>query len=228
MNSSWVKLHSGFTEWEWYKDNNTKSLFIHCLLKANWKNGNFQGVEIPRGSFVTSLEHLSKELGLTIRQARTALEHLIMTGELTSKSTNKYRIITVVKYDLYQDMASIMTDKRQTNDKQEGSQTTTIEDNSKYLFSYLERIYARAITPSEYERIESLVELYDLELIKYAIDISVMNDSKSLNYVNGILRNWKNLGYKTKQEVLNSEKKFVEEREKPSIELFDYNWLDEE
>lgn len=226
--NSWIKLHSGFTEWEWYKDNNTKSLFIHCLLKANWKNGNFRGEEILRGSFVTSLEHLSKELGLTIRQTRTALEHLISTGEVTSKSTNKYRIITIVKYNLYQEMTNNLASKRQTNDKQDGSQPTTIEDICKYLCSSLERIYARTITSTEYQKVESLAQTYLLELIEYAIDISIINNHKSLGYVEGILKNWKNAGYKIKQDVLDNEKKVEEERSKPVEELFDYNWLDEE
>ena len=60
---------------------------------------------------MTSINKLSEETGLTVRQIRTALEHLISTGELTSKSYNKNRIITVVNYEKYQD-----TDKQ--NDKQ--------------------------------------------------------------------------------------------------------------
>lgn len=102
INGNWIKLFSKFVNWEWYTDQNTKSLFLHCLLKANWKESKFMGETIPRGSFVTSLDSLGKELGLTVQEIRTALKHLISTNELTSKSTNKYRIITVVNYELYQ------------------------------------------------------------------------------------------------------------------------------
>lgn len=239
MNSSWIKLHSGFTEWEWYKDNNTKSLFIHCLLKANWKNGSFQGVEIPRGSFVTSLDHLAKELGLTIQQTRTALEHLILTGEITNKSTNKYRIITIVKYDLYQEVTNNLTNKQQATNKQPNNQVTTIEDIYILLTSYLERIYARTITELEFEKIKLWLETFDYEVIKHAIDISVLNNAKNFNYVEAILKNWKNANFKTLEDVLKEEKRLEEtkkqlsskdeeEKNKPVKELFDYNWLDEE
>ena len=41
-------------EWEWYKDLNTKVLFLHMLIKANWKEGRFRGIDVPRGAFVSS------------------------------------------------------------------------------------------------------------------------------------------------------------------------------
>lgn len=98
------------------------------LLKANWKDGNFKGTTVPRGSFVSSIGKLSSEIGLTEREIRTAISHLKMTGEVTSKTANRFTVFTVVKYDLYQ-----------TNDKQNVSQepvkrqpndilTTTIEE----------------------------------------------------------------------------------------------------
>lgn len=89
-------------EWEWYGNINTKILFIHCLLKANWKSGKFEGTTVPRGSFVTSIKQLSLELGLTNDEIRTALKHLIKTGEVTKQTTNKYTVITVSNYHLYQ------------------------------------------------------------------------------------------------------------------------------
>ena len=46
-----IKLYRKFLDWEWYQDINTKVLFIHMLMKANWKDGKFMGTTIPRGSF---------------------------------------------------------------------------------------------------------------------------------------------------------------------------------
>ena len=102
MSERWIKLHQKFVDWEWYKDTNTKVVFLHCLLKANWKNEKYQGVDIPRGSFVSGRKKLSKELNLTEQQIRTALEHLKSTNELTIKTCNKFSIITINKYELYQ------------------------------------------------------------------------------------------------------------------------------
>ena len=92
INGNWIKLFSKFINWEWYKDQNTKSLFIHCLLKANWKDGKFEGIVVPRGSFVTGRKKLAQELGMTEQEIRTAIKHLILTNEITTEATNKYTL----------------------------------------------------------------------------------------------------------------------------------------
>ena len=44
VNNNFIKLSRKILDWQWYTDEHTKTLFIHCLLKANWKEGNFKGV----------------------------------------------------------------------------------------------------------------------------------------------------------------------------------------
>lgn len=102
VNNNFIKLSRKILEWQWYTDEHTKTLFIHCLLKANWKEGNFKGVVVNRGEFITSLQKLANETGLTIKQVRTAINHLELTGEIESKSIICGRLIIVVNYDLYQ------------------------------------------------------------------------------------------------------------------------------
>ena len=124
----YIKLSRNILEWEWYSDINTCRLFIHMLLKANWKEGNFRGTTVPRGSFVSSLPKLADETALTMREVRTAITHLKTTGELTCKSCSKYTIFTVKNYCLYQ--TSDMQSDRQTTDKRHSNDTltTTIEE----------------------------------------------------------------------------------------------------
>ena len=128
-NDGHIKIFRKMLNWEWYNDNNTKILFIHCLLKANWKDTRWQGVVIPRGSFITSLNHLAKETGLTVRQVRVSLEKLKMTNELTSIVTSKWQMINVVKYNDYQDY-DFKNDKQ--NDTQNGKPMTTNEEYKEY------------------------------------------------------------------------------------------------
>jgi len=97
-----IKVYRKMISWEWYTDVNTKVLFLHCLLKANWKDGSWKGYDYKRGQFITSLSSLAKETGLTVKQVRTALKHLERTGEVASWSDSKVRIITVLSYDSFQ------------------------------------------------------------------------------------------------------------------------------
>lgn len=117
--NGFIKLHRKITEWEWYKNPNTFRVFLHCLLSANFTDGRFEGREIKRGQFVTSLPTLAKQTLLSIQQVRTALDHLKSTGEITDSSCTKYRIITVVKYDSYQ------CDNRQNNSQSTDNQQTS-------------------------------------------------------------------------------------------------------
>ena len=135
MSKGWIKLHRSLLDWEWYTDQNTSRLFIHCLIRANHSDAKWRGNDIKRGQFITSLDTLSCETGLTISQVRTALKKLDDTSEIASLSQARSRVITVVKYDQYQaddrlddkliagssqaDRKLIATDKNVKNDNNE-------------------------------------------------------------------------------------------------------------
>lgn len=114
MNEGYIKLYRKFVTWEWYDDINTSRLFLHLLFTVNWQDKKWHGVDVKRGSVITSLSKLSDETGLTLDQVRGSLAKLISTNEITKQTTNRYTIISVVKYNDYQ-----------VNDKDNPKQNTT-------------------------------------------------------------------------------------------------------
>lgn len=100
--SGFVKLHRKIMDWRWYKDGIVKSVFIHCLIKAAFKEGEWQNCHINCGQFITSYSRMANELGITIRQLRTALQKLEETGEIARKTTQTHTVISIVKWDFYQ------------------------------------------------------------------------------------------------------------------------------
>lgn len=128
----WISVHRSLLTWEWYDDNNTKSLFLHCLLKANHAPREWRGISIDRGQFYTSLESLCSELGLSPRNLRTSFDKLKSTGEVTSSGMARGRMITVHNYYKYQstDKLSVTqaTGFRQGSDR---LPTTTNNTNNK-------------------------------------------------------------------------------------------------
>lgn len=117
---NFIKIDRKILQWEWYKNEHTKNVFFHCLLKAYWKDKKIEGKIIPRGSFVSSIGKIAEELDLTPMEVRTALKHLKLTNEVTSKGTNKNTLFTVTNYDLYQT-------KEQTEQQTDNEQTTIKE-----------------------------------------------------------------------------------------------------
>lgn len=113
-NTGWVRLYRSTLNWEWFGDPLTLQLWIVCLLKANYAPARWQGSEIARGAFVTSVGNLCAETGQTARQIRTRLTRLQASGEITIRATNKKSIITVCKFDTYQPLENA-SDKRATN-----------------------------------------------------------------------------------------------------------------
>lgn len=158
LDGGFIKIDRGILDWEWYSDINTTRLFIHLILKANWKDGRFQGQEIKRGSFVTSYPKLAEETELTVNQVRTSLNKLKSTGEITVKSQSKFSVITVKNYCLYQDISqsnhSQITDKPQTNHRQ----ITTIEESKKVR---REEIKKRVSKDTPKETPEDIISQYD-------------------------------------------------------------------
>ena len=107
--NGYIKIYRKFVRWGWYKNSVVKDTFLHCLVMANFTDQSFEGTIIKKGQFVTSYENLASDLGFTTQKVRTAIKKLKSTGEITTKSTNKFTIITVVNWEFYQGMEEIPT-----------------------------------------------------------------------------------------------------------------------
>lgn len=131
--NGFVKIHKRIVSWEWYTDPNTFRLFIHLLLNANFKSNRWMGKEILPGQLVTGRKRLSIDLKLSEREIRTSLTKLKTTNEITIKTTNKFSIITICKWDNYQtENITERPTKRPTNSPTSDQQTTTLEEGKEY------------------------------------------------------------------------------------------------
>lgn len=135
MSFGFIAIHRKMVDWEWYCDLNTKSLFIHLLLKANYKRKRWQGNRIDRGQLVTSIKSLSSETGISEQSVRTSLNKLKSTGEITTKSTNRFTIVTVCNYETYQSQScetnNPSNDQSTINQQSTNKQLTTTNKENK-------------------------------------------------------------------------------------------------
>lgn len=139
LENGFVKTYRSLLTWEWYGDANTFRLFMHLLLTVNYENKQWRGIDIKRGQRLTSVNKLATELNLTDRNIRTALKHLISTGEVTSETTNQYTLITVLNYNTYQQVTSEMPNKRQTSDEQVTNDRQTSDNKERKIKKEEER-----------------------------------------------------------------------------------------
>lgn len=124
--SGFIKLFRKFKAWGWYQDYVVKDVFIHLLLSANFKAVPWNGRILEEGQVVTGTVQLAKELGFSRQQVRTALNKLKSTNEITTESTNRYTVVTIVNWRDYQsdtealtnEITKIATNKQPTDNQQ--------------------------------------------------------------------------------------------------------------
>ena len=83
MHRGYIKLHRSLIDWEWYTEPNMVLFFVHCMIRANHKEGTWKGYKVSKGQFISGRKVLSAETGLSERNVRTCIEKLVKSGELT-------------------------------------------------------------------------------------------------------------------------------------------------
>lgn len=115
----WIKLHRQSLESSVWTNATVWKVWCWCLLKANHKARKFifngEEIEVSPGQFITGRVKAAKESCVSEQQWRTATKILESTGRITIKPTNKFSIITILKWKQYQ------------NDNQETNQPITNE-----------------------------------------------------------------------------------------------------
>ncbi|MCC8069743.1 MAG: hypothetical protein LIO71_08345 [Ruminococcus sp.] len=130
LKNGFISLWRSILEWEWYDDINTTRLYIHLMLTVSFKDSTWHGVEIKRGSRVSSYEVLSKETNLSVQQIRTILKRLESTGSITRKKYPKFTVFTLNNYDKFQNATGESTGNQQgTNRVSTGNQQQYNKDN---------------------------------------------------------------------------------------------------
>ena len=118
-----------------------KLITIYLILMANhqdnqwWNHHEKKFINIKRGSFITSIESIKKKIKdrlVTTQKIRTLLNILKNMQFLTMETTNKYTLVTIIKYDLYQNGESYSN--KQINElvtsKQQGTNKVITTNNN--------------------------------------------------------------------------------------------------
>lgn len=136
----YILLQRKIFDWEWWSDINTYRLWTVILLLANHDERTWHGIKVGRGQLITSYKSLSEKSGLSVQSVRTSINRLKSTGEITCKPTNKFTLITIEKYDEYQDIKNrynkqdnTQSNNQSTNNQQASNNQSTTNKTHKAL-----------------------------------------------------------------------------------------------
>jgi len=149
MQRGYIKVWRKTIDSGWLQNHKLCSFWLWCLLKASHKEYDLivgcQKVHLMPGDFVFGLNKASEELAMSIRSIRTILAFLKTSQNLTIKTTNKFSVISIVNWDIYQQTETTndnqndkpLTSNRQaTDNKQEVKNKRIKEYTSDFLQFY--------------------------------------------------------------------------------------------
>lgn len=167
------------------------------------------------------LNRISNELGLKLNDLMN------MIGILNGKGLIELKVITndknvmeeYISLDNFYNKISLLL----MDNKEEA------EEDSSNVFSMIEQEFGKTLSPIEYEIIKAWLESNkSVELIGCALKESVMNGVRNLRYMDKILYEWEKKGIKTKADVESHMNNRRKKEESKKVDVFDYDWLDEQ
>ena len=107
---NFIKLDRRILDNDIMKDPLALQLFVYYILVAEWQPVIDKGVEVPRGSFMTTMGQIAKDLNRSYKSIRVGLDRLtrckegarLGAGYLARLKIGKRLMITVVHYNKWQ------------------------------------------------------------------------------------------------------------------------------
>ena len=196
MVNGWIKLHRSLQKWEWWHNDKMLRVFLTILLNANHEDGRWQGYEVKRGQWITGRKALAEKTGYSERQIRTILKRLIISEELTIQTTNRFSVITVIKWDSYQ-LTETENDQPDANKRPATDQLPTTNKNEKNEKNEKEDIYRQVIIKKIQKAMAGKMNSTDFsnlpKILLYSekqIDEAILKSKgKNVNYLITVLQN---------------------------------------
>ncbi|HDU0533416.1 DnaD domain-containing protein [Listeria monocytogenes] len=244
MSHGWVKLHRDLKEKPIWRSSTPeqKTILVTLLMMANHKENEWEWMGKPfkakPGEFVTSIKSITEECGkgISSQNVRTALKRFENYGFLTKESTKVNTLINIVNWGVYQDSenkSNTLANNQLTNDSQTANKQLTTNknvrtkecnknnNNSDLNFKdFWEQNGFGMMLPVELEKLLAWVDDFagNREIVMKALEVTSEQGANKRNYayVNKILRNWEERGFKTVADVNAAE----EERRKQNEQKY--------
>ena len=77
--------------------------------------------------------------------------------------------------------------------------------SSDEIINFIENNFGRTLSSYEFEKINCWINEFNSDIVKHAIELSILNNKRTFAYIEGILKNWKSCGYKTLNDIKNED-----------------------
>ena len=184
------------------------------------------GMIVPRGSLVCGRKQLAAQFHIGERSVRTMLTRLKSTNDLTIKTTNRFSIISIVNYNLYQEntttrLTNVASGDRPTTDQQPTTSKECKNEKNEKNTTLVEREPSK---PRSFEEVKLYFKILEAPLdAEYFFDHFESNGWKvggktPMRNWKAAARNWLRSPYRNKNQNANFTK--TQERNIQKIKTF--------
>ena len=144
IGTGFIKLHRAILNSEVFQNEALFKVWIWCLLKASYKKYSYSipagkgtaVIDLEPGQFVFGRKTAALELKMTEGGLYKRILKLKNSGNITVESNNRFSIITIVKWNTYQDCIGIgnsenMDEKKEQQSNSKSNNKSNSKNNSK-------------------------------------------------------------------------------------------------
>ncbi|QAS52345.1 DnaD domain-containing protein [Halobacillus litoralis] len=228
----WLKLHRKILHSEIFENEKLLKVFIYCLTKASHKSTESrvgrQKVTLKPGQFIFGRKKAASELSMNESTVRDYIKILQEDSVISINTTNKYSVITVENWGIYQSNDEEY-DNKTTAEKQQDDNSSSSERQQKDTYKNGRELkevknVKEFITTTTSERLDcDSIQFYQNnfgiirpqiseEIVKWVEDLgdpliveamkrSLDRNKPTWGYVKSILQSWINKGIRTVEQA---------------------------
>lgn len=231
--TGWIKLHRKLLDSPIFQNEKLFKVFAYCLMKASHKDHTQlvgrRVVELEKGQFVFGRKRASEELRLKESTVRDYIKLLENLGTIVVKSDNKFSVITVVNWAIYQSMeenSDSKNDNKSTTNQQQintnknvknGDNVKNGENEKKKVtaFDFFQDNGFGFITPYNLDDLNYYLDSFENDsdqIVTASLKIAKDRNKVTWGYAKSILNTWLNANLKSIEQVRAFEKQQLESK----------------
>ena len=158
--AGFIKLNRNIKNWRWYKSPNDLIVFLYMLLTASYEPVEYMQHTLEQGELIASTRFIASETGLTVQQVKTSINHLLLTRDITKRSTTKNTVFKVENYDQFIDTNPLINQQATNNQPTDNQQITHDQPTANPLLTHDQ--------PSNKKEIKEVKEVKEVKEILFA------------------------------------------------------------
>ncbi|MGD6967136.1 hypothetical protein ACQCVP_11960 [Rossellomorea vietnamensis] len=194
ISAGWIKLHRKLLQSDIFQNEKMLKVFMYCLLKASHipfkQRVGRQQVFVGPGQFVFGRKVASADTGMKESTLWEYMKILEEDGVINIKSNNKYSVITIVNWEVYQSQdenSDNKSDSKQTTNQQQIDTYKNVKNSSSggssenpFDFYHENLQVGMTSTPFVYQQIEHWINDITPEIVLAAMKLSAKKEKKRL------------------------------------------------